>query len=141
MARFSRNCFLHATAITHHAVRASILITLGTTAFLSWRYPTLPTILPVHFNRNGVPNGWQFKTPPRVLMPVLVQVSLLVTLGAIGWLLLSRRDARSAGRAADVRAAHTACEAVMLIASIWVGFQAYAAVALAALWAGAPPTL
>ena len=74
-------------------------------------------------------------------MPVFVQVALLAMLGGIGALLLSRRDARSAGSAQDVQAARAASEAVLLLATIWIGFQAYAAVALASMWTSARPTL
>ena len=141
MARLWFDGLLPATAPTRHAVRASVLITLATAAFLAWRFASLPWLLPVHFSGNGSPDGWQFKNLPRVFLPVFVQMALLSSLGAIGVLLLSRRDAATAGRAADVRAAVTATEAVMLIASIWVGFQAYAAFALVELWTTARPTL
>ena len=79
-----------ATRLTWIAI-AAILATISfTAAFLIARYPTLPLLLPVHFNRVDRPNGWQFKTYARVLMPVLVQSALTLTLGAIGTLLLSR---------------------------------------------------
>ena len=78
------------TRLTWIAI-AAILATISfTTAFLIARYPTLPLLLPVHFNRVNSANGWQFKTYARVLMPVLVQSALTLTLGAIGTLLLSR---------------------------------------------------
>jgi uncharacterized membrane protein len=121
---------------------AAILSTLAfTAAFLAARYASLPDLLPVHFKSDGLPNGWQYKTPWRVLMPLLVQVALASTLGSIAMLLLSRSDGHFVagsddGRAvpADVHAAAAAAEAVTLIALIWIAFQAYAALALAAMW-------
>ena len=136
-----RRRLLPTTALTRHAVRTSVLLILSTAAFLVWHFPALPVLLPVHFRWNGVPDGWQFKTTARVLMPVFVQTALLAVLGGVATLLLSRRDDRAAGNAPDIRAALTASEAVMLMATIWVGFQAYAAVALVAMWTNGRHTL
>lgn len=123
-----------ATALTRNAVRMMALAILGTAAFLVVRYPFLPELLPVHFKSSGVPNGWQYKTFARVLLPVFVQLSLAVTLGGLGALLLSRGDGLPAPNQPDVKAAATAAEAVALIALIWVAFQAYAAVAIVRMW-------
>jgi uncharacterized membrane protein len=113
------------------------LIVLGTTTFLLLRLQALPDLLPVHFNRTGFPNGWQFRTPGRVLMPVFVQLALALTLGAIAGLLLWRGTRDSNPDAPDVRAASAAADTVLLIALIWVAFQAYAAVALVQMWMAA----
>ena len=68
------------------------------------------------------------------MMPVLVQLALASTFGAIGFLLLSRRHGAHDAQAPDVRAAAVAAEAVTLIALIWVAFQGYAAWALVRMW-------
>jgi uncharacterized membrane protein len=115
-------------------VRLSVLAMIGTAGYLLWRYPTLPYLLPVHFARNGRPNGWQFRTMPRVLLPLFIQMGIFLTGAAISVLLLSRKDASTAHSLPDARAAVTASEAVLLISSIWVVFQAYAAHALIVLW-------
>lgn len=122
------------TPLTRAAGLALLLIVGVSAAWLIWRYPELPDILPVHFKRNGYPNGWQYKTWTRAMMPVLVQVALVGTLGAVAALLLIRRDGRDEPDAPDVRAAAAAAEAIALIALIWVAFQGYAAFALAAMW-------
>ncbi len=113
-------------------------IICGTTAYLATRYASLPDLLPVHFRPNGFPNGWQFKTPARVLLPVLVQVALTFTLGAVGALLLSRPGVSDGSgnvtHAPDIRAAAVAAEAVILITLVWVAFQGYAAWALVRMW-------
>jgi hypothetical protein len=57
-----------------------------------------------------------------------------VILGAVALLLLSRPHGEQDENAPDVRAASTAAEAVSLLALIWIVFQAYAAVALTAMW-------
>lgn len=103
------------------------------TAFLVVRYPALPDLLVVHFRR-GRPDGWQYKTWARVLVPIFVQLALLSTLGAVAALLLSRPHGEHDAHAPDVQAAGIAAEAVALLAAIWVVFQAYAAFALVRLW-------
>ena len=118
------------------------LILLGTAAFLLLQYPALPDLLPVHFNRLGAPDGWQFRTVPRVLMPLFVQVTLALSLGAIAALLLSRSTEDVSPDAPDVRAASAAADTVLLVALIWVAFQAYAAFALVRSgWPRAPDSV
>ena len=102
--------------------------------FLIGQYELLPDILPVHFRRDGVANGWQYKTWARVLLPVFVQVALAGTLCAVGVLLLSRRHGAEDSASPDVQAAAAASESVTLIAFIWVAFQGYAAFALVRMW-------
>jgi uncharacterized membrane protein len=108
------------------------LVIVGSAVYLGVRYHALPGLLPVHFRLDGFPDGWQFKTVPRVLVPVFVQLALALTLGAIAGLLLFRED--EVTEAPDVRAAAVAAEAVVLIALIWVAFQGYAAWALVQMW-------
>ena len=123
------------TTVSRHAVRAMVLLMLGTVAFLLLRYPDLPWLLPVHFRTGGIPNGWQYKTLGRVMMPAMVQSALMLIFGSIAALLLSRAKSGYHALAPDVRAASAAAETVLLIALIWVAFQAYAAVALIRVWA------
>jgi uncharacterized membrane protein len=121
------------TSVTRAAALTIVLIIVATTLFLLIEYPALPDLLPVHFGRGG-PNGWQYRTLPRVLIPVGVQTMLALIFGAVAALLLSRPHGDQDAAAPDVRAAATAAEAVVLIAAIWIGFQGYAAFSLARLW-------
>ena len=123
------------TTVSRHAVRAMVLLMLGTVAFLLLRYPDLPWLLPVHFQTGGVPNGWQYKTMGRVMMPAFIQSALLLTFGSIAALLLSRTRSGYQALAPDVIAASAAAETVLLIALIWIAFQSYAAFALIRVWA------
>lgn len=110
---------------------AAIAFTAG---FLLVRYPTLPSLLTVHFRRNGAPDGWQYKTYWRVFLPVFLQLALALTLGSIGALLLSRPHGTHDEGQADVKAALVAAEGVVLMTTVWVVFQGYAAAALAMMW-------
>jgi uncharacterized membrane protein len=132
---------LRSTLLTRRALQVVVSVIAGTAAFLAVSYEALPELLPVHFRPDGFPNGWQYKTVPRVLMPVFVQLALALILGGVGTLLLFRRDSRRAPDAPDVKAATTAAEAVALIALIWVSFQVYAAVALVRMWSIGRPGL
>jgi uncharacterized membrane protein len=123
-----------ATPMTRAAARVMVAATLASALFLAMRYADLPWLLPVHFKSNGLPNGWQYKTLARVLMPVFVQIALGVSLGTIGGLLLTRPAGTIDPDSADARAAAVAAEAVTVIAAIWVTFQGYAAFALVNMW-------
>lgn len=122
------------TPATRVAIALVAVIVLCSATFLLVRYPSLPWLLPVHFRQNGFPNGWQYKTFPRVMLPVFVQLALAATFGAIGGLLLSRPHGTQDIDAPDVKAAAAAAEAVILIALIWVAFQGYAGWALVRMW-------
>jgi uncharacterized membrane protein len=116
------------------ALVASVATMTWSAAFLMVFYPRLPWLLPVHFKADGFPNGWQYKTYWRVLMPVFVQLALTLILAAVGTLLLSRPHGDHDENAPDVKAATAAAEAVALLALIWVAFQGYVAVALTLMW-------
>ena len=133
--------FLHVTTLTERCVDACVIVTCVTAAYLLLEYHALPDLLAVHFAWNGTPNGWQYKTLLRVLMPVIVQATLLLTMGGIGTLLVWRKNAAHMGREPDVVAAATAAEAVMAMAAIWVAFQGYAAISLVQVWKGGGTTL
>ena len=93
-----------ATAVTRAAALAMALVVAATATFLLLQYSSLPDLLPVHFNKYGAPNGWQYRTVIRVMIPVGVQLLLALTFGSVAWLLLSRPhgeqdDAAQIGRA------------------------------------------
>ena len=120
------------TPLSRGAAFAMLLVISATALWLLLQYRSLPDLLPVHFN--GVPNGWQYRTLPRVLIPVGVQLVLAVVFTAVAGLLLSRPHGDRDAEAPDVRAAAAAAEAVLLLALIWVAFQGYAAFTLVRLW-------
>src|SRR5258705_11523942 len=119
--------FLHESALTRYAATLSVLAMGVTTAFLMWRYPSLPDILPVRFRANGMPNGWQFRTIPRVFVPVFVQLGIFVAGTSVGTLLLSRKDAPTAGSQPNPRAAVKATDAIMILSTTGVIVQSYIA--------------
>jgi uncharacterized membrane protein len=129
-----RSRFIRPTLLTWIALTGTLSIIAATAGFLIAYYPNLPDILPVHFNRVNRPNGWQYKTYTRVLMPVLVQTMMSLTFGAVGALLLAREHRAEDATAEDMVAASVSTEAISLVALIWVAFQAYAGAALVFMW-------
>jgi uncharacterized membrane protein len=129
-----RGSLVPPTRGTRLALELTALTIVVSATYLILQYPSLPWLLPVRFESNGLPSGWQYRTMARVLMPVFVQLALALTFGAVSLLLLSRPHAAHETNAPDVRAAAVAAEAVSLIALIWVGVQGYAAWALARMW-------
>jgi uncharacterized membrane protein len=134
MTEAGRVPLVPATRLTWGAAVAAAGTMAFTGAFLLARFDVLPDLLPVRFNALSHANGWQYKTYPRVLMPVLVQAALASVFGAVALLLLWRPHAEAEHRSADMNAAAVAAEAVVLVAAVWVAFQAYAAVALTTMW-------
>jgi uncharacterized membrane protein len=122
------------TPLTWLVISASVSAIAFSAGFALTSYSSLPSLLPVHFMRNGYPDGWQYKTYARVLTPVFVQMALVVTLGGVGALLLSRSHGSHDKHASDVKAASAAAEGIALMALIWVAFQAYAGFALIHMW-------
>jgi uncharacterized membrane protein len=112
-----------------------------TAGYVAIQYEQLPDLLVVQFMRNGFPNGFQYKTWPRVLMPVFVQFALMLTLGIVAALLLSRPHGEHDEDAPDVRAAATAAEAVALLGLIWIVVQAAGAFAITRMWQRQIPRL
>ena len=79
------------TRVTRAAGVALLIVIAATATLLLIAYPSLPDLLPVHFSRRGVADGWQYRTLARVLIPVGVQVMLAMLLGTVAALLLSRQ--------------------------------------------------
>ena len=129
------------TVVTQAAALFSACTIAMNAGFLIALYNRLPDLLVVHFMRNGFPNGFQYKTWPRVMMPVFVQLALLLTLGLVALLLLSRPHGEHDDEAPDVRAAATAAEAVAVLGLIWILVQAAGAFAITRMWQRQIPRL
>lgn len=110
-------------------------ITLATATYLALVYPTLPAGLPVRYER-GLPAIYQLKTPMLVLLPALVQATLLVTFGSLGTLLLwrARPEKGDEAAAADLARMRLAVEGVALLGALWITVQAIGGARLIALW-------
>ncbi len=129
-----RSRFIAPSLLTRIAALVALGITLVTFVYLLLEYGRLPGILPVGFTSYGYPNGWQYRTYGRVLMPALVQAAMVAAFGVTTLLLLSRPHGDHERHAPDVRAARVAAEAIALIGLVWIAFQAYTALSLVGVW-------
>ena len=132
------------TRLASVAAVATCMVIAGTAGFLVSRYPRLTPMLPVHFVRGGLPDRWVPKSWPVVFMPVFIQLGLAAVFGAVVGILLwkgaspgAESDAlgqHEARRDADDLRMRATAETVLLLALVWVGFQALAAVQIVRLW-------
>ena len=119
---------------------ATILAAIsGTTGYILGRAPSVPGVLPVHFDDEGIADRFVRASYPIILVPVWIQLSLAIVFGAIVCVLLYRtRKTRTAvenpvNRQERERMLMTA-EAISLLAAIWVTFQGLLAIRLLMMW-------
>lgn len=111
----------------------------GTTGYILGRAPTLPGILPIHFDAEGIADKFVPAAYSIILVPVWIQLSLALVFGAIAGVLLYRtQHVRSAVESDLARQERErmliTSEAVSLLAAIWVAFQGLLAVRLIMMW-------
>jgi uncharacterized membrane protein len=127
------------TALTLLGIATTIAAIAGTTGYILGRAPSLPPILAVHFDAQGIADRFVQATYPTALVPVWIQLSLAVVFGAIAGVLLYRtQPARSAVENELVRQDRErmlmTAEAISLLAAIWVTFQGLLAIRLFMMW-------
>jgi uncharacterized membrane protein len=111
----------------------------GTTGYILGRAPSLPPVLPVHFDDEAIADRFVQVSYAIILIPVWIQLALAIVFGAIAGVLLYRtQKTRSAvedevSRQERERMLMTA-EAISILAAIWVTFQGLLAVRLIMMW-------
>lgn len=127
------------TVLTLLGVATTIAAISGTVGFILGRAPTLPPLLAVHFDSDGIADRWLPPSWPLVFIPVWIQLTLTFVFGAIGSVLLYRtRRVRQVVedeifRRDRERMLYTA-EAVSLLSAIWVTVQGLGAIRLFVMW-------
>ena len=127
------------TFLTLVGVATTIAAISGTTGYILGRAPSLPSVLAVHFDDEGIADRFVRTSYAIVLVPVWIQLSLATLFGAIAAVLLYRtKKTRSAienevSRQERERMLSTA-EAISLLAAIWVMFQGLLAIRLIYMW-------
>ena len=127
------------TFLTLLGVATTIAAISGTTGYILGRATSIPGVLPVHFDDQGIADRFVPASYAIILVPVWIQVSLAIVFGAIAGVLLYRaKKTRSAvehevSRQERERMLVTA-EAISLLAAIWVTFQGLLAVRLIMMW-------
>jgi uncharacterized membrane protein len=127
------------TFLTLLGVATTIAAISGTTGYILGRAPSVPSLLAVHFDDEGIADRFVRASYPIILVPVWIQLTLAIMFGAIAGVLLYRGNkARSAvenevSRQERERMLMTA-EAITLLAAIWVTFQGLLAIRLIMMW-------
>ncbi len=127
------------TMLTLAGVGATIAAISGTTGYILGRAPSIPFMLPVHFDDEAIADRFVRASYAVILVPVWIQLALAIVFGAIAGVLLYRtQKTRSTienevNRQERERMLMTA-EAISLLAAIWVTFQGLLAIRLIMMW-------
>ena len=127
------------TLLTLAGLGTTIAAISGTTGYILGRAPSVPPLLPVHFDDEAIADRFVRASYAIILVPVWIQLSLAIVFGAIvGVLLYRTQKTRSAvenemSRQERERMLMTA-EAISLLAAIWVTFQGLLAIRLIMMW-------
>lgn len=127
------------TLLTLFGVGTTIAAISGTTGYILGRAPSIPPMLPVHFDDEALADRFVPASYAVILVPVWIQLTLAVVFGAIAGVLLYRTQKTRSVVESDVsrqereRMLMTA-EAISLLAAIWVTFQGLLAVRLIMMW-------
>jgi uncharacterized membrane protein len=127
------------TFLTLLGVGTTIAAISGTTGYILGRAPSIPPLLPVHFDDQAIADRFVRASYAIILIPVWIQLGLAVIFGAIAGVVLYRsHNTRSAvenevNRQERERMLMTA-EAISLLSAIWVTFQGLLAVRLIMMW-------
>lgn len=127
------------TGLTLAGFATIIAAICGTTGYILGRAPSVPGVLPVHFDDQGIADRFVRASYAIILVPVWIQLSLAIVFGAMAGVLLYRtKKTRSAvespvNRQERERMLMTA-EAISLLAAIWVTFQGLLAIRLLFMW-------
>jgi uncharacterized membrane protein len=132
--------FRRPTILTGAALGSTAAVITGSAGFLVGRYPAIPPIVTVHFDRVGRPDRWAVKSYALLLVPVWIQLVLLAACGAIAAILLWRRTTspdqgpQRLDDGDDAMRMLLMAEAVMMLLLVWVSFQAYLAWQIVGIW-------
>jgi uncharacterized membrane protein len=127
------------TLLTLLGVSTTIAAISGTTGYILGRAPSIPSLLPVHFDDEAIADRFLRASYAIILVPVWIQLALAIVFGAIAGVLLYRTHrTRSAvenelQRQERERMLVTA-EAISLLSAIWVTFQGLLAIRLIMMW-------
>lgn len=127
------------TVLTLAGFAVTIAAISGTTGYILGRAPSLPAVLPVHFDRYGIADQFVPTSYTIALVPVWIQLTLTVVFGSISGILLYRSQRvrsvveNDTSRRERERMLMTS-EAISLLCAIWVTFQGLLAIRLVIMW-------
>lgn len=127
------------TLLTLMGLGTTIAAISGTTGYILGRASSVPPLLPVHFDDQGIADRFVRASYPIILVPVWIQLTLAIVFGAIAGLLLYRTQKTRSAVESEVRRQERermlmTAEAISLLAAIWVTFQGLLAIRLIMMW-------
>ncbi len=127
------------TVLTLAGFGTTLAAISGTTGYILGRAASVPAVLPVHFDDQGIADRFVRASYAIILVPVWIQLSLAIVFGAIAGVLLYRaKKTRSAVESESSRQERErmlmTAEAISLLAAIWVTFQGLLAIRLLMMW-------
>lgn len=127
------------TFLTLLGVGTTLAAISGTTGYILGRAPSIPSLLPVHFDDEAIADRFVRASYAVILVPVWIQLALAIVFGALAGVLLYRtQKTRSAVESELNRQERermlVAAEAISLLAAIWVTFQGLLAIRLIMMW-------
>jgi len=127
------------TLLTLLGFATTIAAISGTTGYILGRASSVPGVIPVHFDDQGIADRFVRASYTIILVPVWIQLTLAIVFGSIAGVLLYRtQKTRSAVEPAVQRQERErmlmTAEAISLLAAIWVTFQGLLAIRLIMMW-------
>lgn len=129
------------TVLTLLGIGTAIAAISGTTGYILGRAPTLPNILAIHFDGEGIADRFVRTSYTIILVPVWMQLTLATVFGAIAGVLLYRTHQERSPIEDELRKQERertlmTAEAICLLAAIWITFQGLLAIRLIMMWQG-----
>lgn len=127
------------TLLTMMGLGTTIAAISGTTGYILGRAASVPPLLPVHFDDQGIADRFVRASYAIILVPVWIQLTLAIVFGAIAGVLLYRTQKTRTIVENEVRRQERermlmTAEAISLLAAIWVSFQGLLAIRLLMMW-------
>ncbi|MEO5740147.1 MAG: DUF5808 domain-containing protein [Vicinamibacterales bacterium] len=127
------------TVLTLLGVGTTIAAISGTTGYILGRAPSIPGLLPMHFDDEAIADRFVRASYAVILVPVWIQLGLAIVFGAIAGVLLYRTQKTRSVVESEVQRQERermlmTAEAISLLAAIWVTFQGLLAVRLIMMW-------
>jgi uncharacterized membrane protein len=127
------------TVLTFLGIVTTIAAIAGTTGYILGRATSLPAVLAVHFDNDGIADRFVRASYGIVLVPVWIQLTLTIVFGAIAAVLMYRSQVTRSAVETEMRRQERervvmTAEAISLLAAIWVSFQGLLAIRLIIMW-------
>lgn len=122
-------------------LQAGPFVLLGAAAlYLHQRWADIPARFPIHWDLNGQPNGWSFRTPAGVYGPLITGALVCLMMAGLAYALLRwTRPVRIVGTGGEAESHFRRTVALVLVSAEYLIAITLAGVSLLPLKPGPPP--